>query len=1264
MGHKKLLSGTLLFILINSFCFAQSGAGWVSLDRFSQPGSKPRVQLISSDLNGAIIKVDLPGYSLKEFTANGKTYNSISIGDEGITVEEGMPEIPYIAKILAIPDMGTVNVEVIEKSAVQTYKGVVVPPARKSWMEGKPESPYVENSGFYNSQNIYPHEFVIAEDPVVFRDFRIARISIFPIRYLPAKKEIEAVSSITVRVSYGAGNGINPKLTLKRVITPSFNKIYRSFIFNYNQVLNERYGGRVEGHDIMLCIMPDMYVDEFQPYADWKNKSGTEIVVTKFSDIGANYSNPEPIKNYILSVYNNSPQPPTHVLIVGDYGTVNGCAPRKTVTMDGWTFANEDYFVELEGNDYFPEMMIGRFTNHGTGGEYRLQVMVSKFLSYEKPSAASGDWYKKATVCSNNEYLSQVETKRFTAEKMMNNGGFISVDTMMSRYPSGCPYDLNDVISAINSGRSFLNYRGEGWYYGWWANCYQFETSDVSSLNNSNKLTFVTSIGCGVAMFDASEQCFGEEWIEMGSLGSPPKGGCAFIGPTSNTHTEYNNNIDRGIYIGMFQEGLDSPGEALLRGKLYMYQQLGGVYYVEYHYKIYCILGDPSIHIWKNIPNKVLVSNPSQIYVGYNQVNVTVTDSVTGLPIPNARICISGKNVYAIDTTDYSGKANLDVSCDSAGTLSLTVCGENVIPNEKTIQVSIGTENITLNGQPAVTDIDGNGDGLIDPNENGTMIISLKNWGTITSHDVYAILSVPDSVTNVQITTDSVSFGDIVPNDSVTGSSFGFFVNPGCPVGYVIPFNLHVGCTTSSWDYNINLKVHGCKLKSDEFFIDDDGSIYHNYRMDPGETVKIKFKIVNKGDDIAPDVVGILSTNDPYMTVLDSTAEFGTIEPDTNLVNDSDTYTVTVSEDCPQKYNAVFTLKLSTQNGLYPYSKIDSVTLPVSMPSVFDPTGPDLHGYYAYSSNDVLWDQRPEFNWKELEGIGTEIQKPGNMNYYRKIVNLPFTFKYYGKDFSNIGINGDGWIAFGGDTLTKSQNHPLPSQDGILNMCTAFWDDLFSNQARNYGKLLYYTDTENHSFIVEWSKVPHFSDTSDIETFQIILRDPAFYQTPTGDGEIIFQYKQVEEPGSCTIGIEDSTETIALQYLYNESYDSTANELVNNIAIKFTTAAPKVVYVDNGHNRSSILPSDYSLEQNFPNPFNPSTTIRYSIPRAGHVTIFIYNINAQLIKTLVNDSKPAGRFTVTWDGTNNLGSKVSSGVYFCRLQSNNFVDVKKMILLK
>ena len=90
------------------------------------------------------------------------------------------------------------------------------------------------------------------------------------------------------------------------------------------------------------------------------------------------------------------------------------------------------------------------------------------------------------------------------------------------------------------------------------------------------------------------------------------------------------------------------------------------------------------------------------------------------------------------------------------------------------------------------------------------------------------------------------------------------------------------------------------------------------------------------------------------------------------------------------------------------------------------------------------------------------------------------------------------------------------------------------------------------------------------------------------------------------------------------------------------------------------------LEANYPNPFNPVTTIRYSIQRKGHVSLRIYNAAGQLVRTLINEIQApvAEGFQVEWDGTNSAGGRVASGVYFYRLNTEGFADTRKMVLLK
>ncbi|MDE3258586.1 MAG: T9SS type A sorting domain-containing protein [Gemmatimonadota bacterium] len=94
------------------------------------------------------------------------------------------------------------------------------------------------------------------------------------------------------------------------------------------------------------------------------------------------------------------------------------------------------------------------------------------------------------------------------------------------------------------------------------------------------------------------------------------------------------------------------------------------------------------------------------------------------------------------------------------------------------------------------------------------------------------------------------------------------------------------------------------------------------------------------------------------------------------------------------------------------------------------------------------------------------------------------------------------------------------------------------------------------------------------------------------------------------------------------------------------------------------LPDRFSLEQNMPNPFNPSTAISYQLPEAGMVRLAIYNLIGQEVRVLVNERRNAGSFTATWDGTDALGRRVASGIYLYRIQAGSFSATKRMLLLK
>ena len=96
----------------------------------------------------------------------------------------------------------------------------------------------------------------------------------------------------------------------------------------------------------------------------------------------------------------------------------------------------------------------------------------------------------------------------------------------------------------------------------------------------------------------------------------------------------------------------------------------------------------------------------------------------------------------------------------------------------------------------------------------------------------------------------------------------------------------------------------------------------------------------------------------------------------------------------------------------------------------------------------------------------------------------------------------------------------------------------------------------------------------------------------------------------------------------------------------------------------STLPDVFALHNNYPNPFNPVTNITYDIPEVANVSLEIYNVMGQKVRTLASGSHEPGRYRVLWNATNDFGEGLSSGMYIYKIQAGDFVSVKKLILMK
>lgn len=115
------------------------------------------------------------------------------------------------------------------------------------------------------------------------------------------------------------------------------------------------------------------------------------------------------------------------------------------------------------------------------------------------------------------------------------------------------------------------------------------------------------------------------------------------------------------------------------------------------------------------------------------------------------------------------------------------------------------------------------------------------------------------------------------------------------------------------------------------------------------------------------------------------------------------------------------------------------------------------------------------------------------------------------------------------------------------------------------------------------------------------------------------------------------------------------------VTAKVTGNNPVAVFYNSSHN---VIPDEFALGSNYPNPFNPTTTLRFDLPEASRITLKIYNILGQEVRTLISGEKPAGMYEILWDGKDALGRAVSSGAYLYRIQAGKFTKTRKMLLVK
>ncbi len=1130
---KKLVILILIFISITLFSIRVE-----ILDN----AHKPLFENQYSDLKTTEIHFSLGEYETENISESGKNFQKISYWNEGELLEFGKPELPTFTRLIALPNEGAISVEMISYRK-EVLSDILVYPQQELLSESQPNrNEFTIDELFYSGDEVFPRNIVEVGEPAIMRDLRVVNVTVNPFQYDPRTRELTIYKDVELVVNCEGSGGINVK-TNDKPNSKSFESTYKSLLLNYDSESKRQDEFHQPNY---LFIYPDdpQVESALQNLIEWKHQKGFHIVAANTSQTGTTLNS---IKDYIQNAYDTWENPPEFICLVGDAG---GNFSIPTGHIDGGE--GDHYYVLLEGNDILADAFVGRLSFNSI---FELQTIIYKILHYEKePYLGNTNWYNKTLLVGDPTISGQscVDTK-------------ISIKEMINQYSDN--FSFTEVYSApwvsqmsngFNEGVSYFNYRGYYGMSGW-------GLDEISNLNNGFMLPVAVLLTCSVGDFEGTYDSRTERFLKVGSPGNP-KGAIAAIGTaTPDTNTCFNNCVDAGIYYGIFVDNIYHLGGALNRGKLNLFNcypnnPYNAVYKFSYWNNL---MGDPGMEIWTGSPEPMLVTYDSQIPVGSNLLEVMVLTSA-GIPIENAWVTILKGNdeIFSTGYTDDNGEIYLPIEADNTGAVNLTVTKHNYIPH-------LGIFDIVQNDvfvNVFEIDIDddnfgsssGNGDNIINPGEEIELNVSLKNFGSVTANSIIASITSDNDFIN--ITDNTEYYGNIPAGTSVfSPDDFDFSVNSNVLGGSELIIDISIlDINNNEWNDKLYLDIEGANLQPIEYTVLDG----NNGILDPGETAELIVTIENIGSVSSDEVSGFLSSSNNQITIIDPDGYFGNILSGGQATNNTNRFIV--SADAQIIPGTQFSLDLQIYNSSG-YDHMVSFLLEVGEVFVTDPFGPDSYGYYCYDDGDINYDLCPNYSWIEIDpdygGQGTIIPlfDNGDMGDIEEI-DLPFILKFYGKNYTSITVCSNGWISPGSTEQMSFMNWSIPGPLGPSPIIAPFWDDLIIGS----GNVCYFFDQTQNFFIVEWSHLLN-DYNNDEETFQIILYNSNHYPTITGDSKILYQYETINnvDQGNygiisnhgeyATIGLEDHTGIIGLEYTYSNQYPTAAKVLEDEMAVLFTT---------------------------------------------------------------------------------------------------------------
>ncbi|MEW6685948.1 MAG: C25 family cysteine peptidase [Candidatus Edwardsbacteria bacterium] len=1177
--------------------------------------------------------------SLHFTTVNG--YDVVTIPGHNLLRHLGEPQLPVKEIYLVIPQNARITgLEIIEAQTQEISEKYKIYPAQKAkprYLEMQDPSLTLPHGGrdkewgslfpsgkdkkegevpprteVYNSSNIYPEKPIQIVGSGYFGGYQIVSLLFYPLQYFPSQQHLRVNSKIKFRLLYDLSSK-----SPERISHPIHRDILTSLVMNPEDInsltLDTGWKPVLPKPGLPKPVLPKPVLPSDYPYlvitaagydtvfqrlTEWKQKKGIPAKIVTTDSIYTAYpgtDNAEKIRNFLKDAYTNWGM--TYVLLGGDtdiiparYAYIEFQSITENIptdlyyaALDGtWDANNNGIYGELTDTvDLYPELFVGRASVNAIA---KAQAFVNKILTYEKNPPTDYE-LKMAFFASMLDASSNSGIAKDMIDEDYVPGRF---DPITKLYQANGNETPQTVISAMQTGQGVMNHDGHAGTTVMQAGTGYINSNDMDTLHNAPRFSILYSLGCWPAAFDYD--CIAEHFVN-----NPNGGGTAFVGNSRYGFyipgfPGYGSSelFDQRFFESLLCEDISNLSAVVVASKLpYIAEaQIENDFrWIEYSLNL---LGDPEMPAWTDTPRSLTVDYPAVITPGLNQIKITVHDGLT--PLENSLVCLmKGSEVYAKDYTSSTGEVNLSISPTTSGTVLLTVTAHNYLPHQGEIFVTDSLAQISYWRCEINDTAGGNGDGMVNPGETIQMPVILKNSGNKPAIKVTATLVTADSL--VTILENQKDYGDILPGDSaLSQGSYKFSVSSQTANAHTIQFNLQITDSLSNWwNGTISMVVATPILAYHQHSIQDSAG-NNNGIAEPGDTIKIKVKVKNKGLGLAKGVVVGLATGDTNLTLIDTTATFGNILPDSVGNGEFRVYILPTS---PSTHLAILPLNPQTNDG---YSFTDSLRLIIGQTG-FSDSCEDTTGW-THSGTQDLWhlttSRYHSYNHSWYCGNDTDSLYPPNCTarLTTPSIILPANSTL---SFWQYYILEAGWdygiIEIGIDTTWK--------QLGLITGNSGGWTKSSYNLSNYFGS----TEAKFR-----------FTLFSDNDAYQY----EGWY---VDDIEVKSADTAVEEPLS---------------------------------AIRYPLSA-------------------FRLYQNYPNPFSSQTAIRYLLSAISHTTLKIYNVAGQLVKTLVgqtlvgqtflSDITP-GVYSVSWDGRDESGKRVASGVYFYQLTAGDFSAVKKMVLLR